>query len=439
MGEVARLFRTTAGFKLRFRNCGVATWIRKLRSRVFVNYVIAGVSVTLHLSIGTLANAQVSAAAAGDSRLTETSTDRAEDLLAGVLSPEEWMRVDASVNRALNWLASQQQADGSFRTIDTGQPGVTSLCMLAFMAHGHAPGKGPFGNNLDRAAEFVISCQKENGLLTLVGPDGPQISREVEHEIGTCAAYNHAISSLTLSELYGMSEPKSAGRIQQVIDRSLAATLIMQRWSKRRPADRGGWRYVDNIGVDGEIDSDLSLTGWELMFLRSARNAGFNVPGQPIDDAVQYVRRCYSQQFGAFQYATGEEDHRSRGMAGAGILALAHAGFHGAPEAQLSAQWIIQHNFDQYNVGLPFQQRFPHDRYHYALFNCCQGMYQLGGRAWEEFFPRVVGVVLAHQQPDGSWPADSHWHDGQFGTNYTTALVVLALGAPNQLLPIFQR
>jgi hypothetical protein len=66
-------------------------------------------------------------------------------------------------------------------------------------------------------------------------------------------------------------------------------------------------------------------------------------------------------------------------------------------------------------------------------------MYQLGGRYWQEFFPHTVATLLANQLPDGSWPADSHWHDGQFGRAYTTALVVMTLGAPNQLLPIFQR
>jgi hypothetical protein len=132
-------------------------------------------------------------------------------------------------------------------------------------------------------------------------------------------------------------------------------------------------------------------------------------------------------------------DERSRGMAGAGILALAHAGFHGAPETRKSGDWILQQGFDEYNVLIQFNQAQPHDRYHYGLFNCCQGMYQLGGRYWAEFFPRVVKAVLTNQQVDGSWPADSHWHDGMFGNAYTTALVVISLGAPNQLLPIFQR
>ncbi|HEX5470718.1 MAG TPA: prenyltransferase/squalene oxidase repeat-containing protein [Lacipirellulaceae bacterium] len=357
---------------------------------------------------------------------------------ANLLSPDQWRQVDAAVQRGLNWLAAQKRPNGSFPTQTTGQPAVTCLAMMAFIAHGNTPGHGRFGVRLERAADYVVSCQKPNGLVSLVGPDGEEISRSVTHEIGTCAAYNHAISSLTLSEVYGMCDRERARHIQTAINKSLIATLVMQRWPKDRAADRGGWRYIDDSGTNSEFDSDLSITGWELMFLRSARNGGFNVPEQPIDDAVAYVRRCYSQRYGVFQYVTSDDDDRSRAMAGAGILALAHAGFHGAPEAKKSADWILRHNFDAYNTILPLGSG-RHDRYHYALFACCQAMYQLGGQYWQDFFPRTVATLLANQQPDGSWPADSHWHDGQFGRAYTTALVLMTLGAPNQLLPIYQR
>lgn len=360
----------------------------------------------------------------------------ADDAPANVLTPAEWERVDSAVERALRWLAAQQQDDGSFPTIPSGQPGVTSLCMMAFVAHGHVPGDGMYGRRMEQATDFVLSCQKENGLVTLLGPDGPRITFSPDHEIGTCAAYNHAISSLLLSEVYGMSQKERARRIQGAINKSLAASLEMQRWPKDLPEDYGGWRYVDD---DSVRDSDLSVTGWQLMFLRSARNAGFEVKKERIDDAVAYVRRCFAQEYGAFEYATSGGDDRSRGMAGAGILALGHAGFHNSAEARLTGEWVLRHGFDDYNVLIPFNQSQPHDRYHYALFTCCQGMYQLGGKYWEQFFPRAVRTVLANQQPDGSWPADSHWHDSQFGNAYTTALVVVTLGAPNQLLPIFQR
>jgi hypothetical protein len=370
--------------------------------------------------------------------VSHSSTDkRSADTPADVLSPDQWRRVDESVKRALAWLAAQQQADGSFPTLETGQPGVTSLCIMAFVSHGHVPGDSAYGKLLERAGDYVLTSQKPNGLVTLIGPEGPRVTRDVYYEIGTCAAYNHAISSLMLSEFYGMSDPQRAARIKAAIEKSLAATLEMQSWPKQYPEDRGGWRYVHD--PPGQPDSDLSVTGWNLMFLRSARNAGFTVSQQPIDEAIAYVRRCFSEGYGAFQYFGGSQDHRSRGMAGAGILALAHAGFHNAPEARRTGDWILRHRFDDYNGIVTFNRDWPHDRYHYAVFNCCQGMYQLGGHYWKEFFPRVVEVLLQHQRPDGSWPADSHWHDSQFGSAYTTALTVMTLGAPNQLLPIFQR
>jgi hypothetical protein len=351
---------------------------------------------------------------------------------ANVLTPTQWRRVDRAVSRALSWLATRQQPDGSFPTLDSGQPAVSSLCMMAFIAHGHVPAKGQYGARLERGTDYVITCQKQNGLVTKIGPDGPTINRQISHEIGSCATYNHAISSLVLSEVYGMSQSSRARRLEMAIRKALGATLEMQAWPKTSPADRGGWRYVNRLD---DVDSDLSVTGWELMFLRSARNAGFEVPADRIDDAVAFVKRSFDQRQGIFVYST-RKPSRTRSMAGAGILALAHAGFHHSQEAQRAGDWLLDHPFDQYNATIPGQAS---DRYHYGLFTCCQAMYQLGGKYWERFYPPAVEAVLANQQADGSWPVDSQFHDSPYGNAYTTALVVIMLGAPNQLLPIYQR
>jgi hypothetical protein len=257
---------------------------------------------------------------------------------------------------------------------------------MAFVSHGHVPGDGENGRRLEKATDYVLACQKPNGLVTLLGPDGPRITRQIDHEIGTCAAYNHAISSLTLSELYGMSDARRAKRIETAIKKALAATLQMQQWPKTYGSERGGWRYLDD---DGIFDSDLSITGWSLMFLRSARNAGFDVSQRPIDEAVAYVRRCFEAQYGAFEYTNLGGDHRSRGMAGAGILALAHAGYHESREAQASGDWILQHGFDDYNQFLMFDQGRPHDRfitrYSTAVRACTNWAASIGrnsSRAW---------------------------------------------------------
>jgi hypothetical protein len=354
-----------------------------------------------------------------------------------VLTPGEWQRVDSAVERALAWLAREQQPDGSFPTIATGQPGVTSLCLLAFMSHGHLPGNGPYGESLEKAVEFVLDSQKLNGLIARVGPDTPRIQRTVSVEVGVTSAYNHAISSLTVSEIYGLGESVHSERMKTIIGKSLVATLEMQRWPKQQPEDRGGWRYVNDFD---QWDSDLSITGWELMFLRSARNAGFDVPKESIDDAVAFVRRSFSKDHGIFEYIISPADTRSRGMAGSGILALAHAGLHDSEEAKQAGEWLLRQNFEKYNQIEVFNQpAYQHDRYHYAVFNSCQGMYQLGGRYWEQFFPVVARTIVDNQQADGSWPADSHMFDAPYGNAYTTALMLLSLGAPNQMLPVLQR
>ncbi|MEX2317875.1 MAG: prenyltransferase/squalene oxidase repeat-containing protein [Pirellulales bacterium] len=353
-----------------------------------------------------------------------------------MLSSQEWQRVDASVGRSLAWMAAQQQPDGSFPTLDHGQPAITSLCVLAFMVHGHVPGDGKYGLQLERAIEFVVRCQRRNGLLALAGPDEPEIPRDARRDMADATAYNHAIGALTLSEVYGMSGAQRAKALQPVIEKALAASLTMQQWTKNRAVDRGGWRYVNHYD---QADSDVSITGWELMFLRSARNAGFDVRKEPIDEAVDYIRRSFNQGRGSFGYALGVDESPSRGSSGAGILALAHAGFHNSEEAQQAGKWILERNFDAYNQpGYPGYSPL-RERYHYSLLMCCQAMYQLGGPMWQEFYPRTVKAVLANQQPDGSWPADHHQMDSAFGTCYTTALVVISLGAPNQLLPVFQR
>jgi hypothetical protein len=368
----------------------------------------------------------------GDKRAVSNNNERREHGTDDVLTPDEWRRVDAAVNRALRWLAAQQQPDGSFPTLERGQPGVTSLCALAIMAHGHKPNDGGFGPRLESAASFILSCQKQNGLITLLGPEGPRITPSVTNEIGEACAYNHAIASLTLAEMYGMGQPRRAKQLQQAIERSLRATLEMQHWPKDLPDDRGGWRYITD---DGPHDSDLSITGWQLMFLRSARNAGFDVPEQRINDAIKYVRRTFDRDAGTFGYTLERTNLQSRAMAGAGILALAHAGFHNSMEAKRAGNWLLHNGFEEYNGN----NGYVADRYHYSLFNACQGMYQMGSPYWEKFFPRTASALLASQRPDGSWEPESFQRDRPFGDAYTTALVVLSLGAPNQFLPVFQR
>ncbi len=106
--------------------------------------------------------------------------------LAQALPPEQWRQVENSVNRGLAWLATQQAPDGSFPTLATGQPAITSLCVMAFLSRGHQPGFGPYGQLLNRAIDYVLSCQQDDGLLCYLAPE-PQFKDR-----------GHAIRGLTI-------------------------------------------------------------------------------------------------------------------------------------------------------------------------------------------------------------------------------------------------
>lgn len=370
----------------------------------------------------------VVAQGAGSGPASAAADDSSAD---SVLAPAEWQRVDEAAEQALAWLAREQQEDGSFPTDTYGQPGVTGLATLAFLSWGHEPGVGKYGETLDKALKYIAECQRTNGLISAHGPDEPIAPLPVKYTYSVPATYNHAIAALTLSEAYGISGEHAGRQTADGIQKALGVCLAIQNWT-RSPENEGGWRYLHTQ------DSDLSVAGWHLMFLRSAKNAGFDVPPEPIDKAVEFVLRCFSPEYKTFEYDVKPEDRRSRAMAGAGILALAHSGMHNRPEAQQAAEWILAHGFGEYNAPAHVSQTYRGDRYHYGVFYCSQAMYQMGGRYWEQFYPATVPVLLANQSPDGSWEEESN-QDMRFGRTYTTALVVLALGAPNQILPIFQR
>jgi len=355
-----------------------------------------------------------------------------------ILTAEEWKRVDLSIKRGLEYLISQQAADGSFPTRENGQPGVTSLCVMCFLANGYLPGEGKYGKELSKAVKYVCSLQTESGVIAFAHPkEGAEISREFGHYVGKTVAYGHAIASLMLSEVYGMTGGADDLIDETVIQRCLDVSLQMHQWPKPRDVDRGGWRYAQK---QNDAESDLSLTGWQIMFLRSAKNAGFEVPAEPIDEAVKYVLRCYRPDYGTFNYyIRDKEDRRSRGMAGAGILALAHAGMHNREEAISAGNWILKHGFEEYNDQLRFDQSgWFNDCYHYGVFYCSQGMYQLGGKYWKSFFPKTSAVLIENQRLNGSWDACNGLAE-KFGKCYSSSMSILALSAPNQLLPIFHR
>ena len=339
-----------------------------------------------------------------------------------LLSPKQWRDLNHCIERALAWLVTQQRPDGQIRGHDIGQPAVSSLAVLAFLSCGHSPGEGPYGETIDRAIDYVIRCQRPDGLLS------HQPVRRAMTSAGSqehTASYNHAIAGLMLAEAFGTTGGERNTRLGETIEDALGYTLRLQQKPKRDVRDRGGWRYIHRWAGS---DSDLSLTSWHLMFLRSARNAGFAIPVEAVDEALAYVERL-AQPDGSFRYGLDPADrHVTPAMVGAGVVSLSLAGRHHTPVAQASGKQIL---------GYQLHRKFGEYRYFYNVFYCTQAMHQLGGDYWSGFYPAICDTLCRHQRPDGSWPPEPgeiHW-----GPALTTALSVLVLSTPYELLPIFQR
>lgn len=345
--------------------------------------------------------------------------------LSAAIDATTWKRVDSATDNALAWLANGQRRSGSgeFAAPSSAQPGVTGLTVMAFLSKGHVPGGGKYGDELNAAIDYVISCQRSDGLVA-GGPGGRQFN-------GKTAMYNHAIAGLVLSQAYGMVDRERADMIAEVIPKALAFTRKRQTLRKSYKEEEGGWRYF----YERTPESDLSVTGWQIMFMRSAKNAGFDVPEAHIDAALSYVHSCWDERQGVFYYRRTPGDQRwSRGMCGVGIISLAMGGEHKSDIAKRAGRFILNNSFHQYGdrVG-------GGERWFYSAYTCSQAMSQLGGEYWARFYPTLVETVLATQRPDGSWPAEPHSGDSQYGNAYTTTLSVLSMTPPLQLLPLYQR
>src|SRR5262245_5791865 len=71
---------------------------------------------------------------------------------------------EAALALGLDWLAKNQGVEGSWGSSDLG---LVSLGALAFLSAGHAPGRGQYGRELDKALEFIVSRSRPSGLLNI--------------------------------------------------------------------------------------------------------------------------------------------------------------------------------------------------------------------------------------------------------------------------------
>ena len=181
---------------------------------------------------------------------------------------------------------------------------------LAFLADGHSPGRGKYGQNVERALNYVLTHAKPTGLLNMA---------DAQRDM-----YNHGLSTFVLGQAYGMT---SDTRIGGVLERALKLIANTQ-------CHDGGWDYQASVQDNGH---DLSLAVMQAKALRSAVDSGFEVPPEVIKLAIKDVREHYSsrggqqnendqqREPGQFTYMKGG-GNPTLAMAAAGVVCLQEFG-----------------------------------------------------------------------------------------------------------------
>ena len=345
---------------------------------------------------------------------TIPSLARAENKFSSLYVPDD---IDRAVNRGADYLVSEAKNDG--KIADHGHHiAMTSLAIMAFAAIGTEPSEPtPRGRAMRKAIDFVLKPEHQNSKGYFGDRDGSRM-------------YGHGITTLMLTEMLGMGV--SAEQNQKIHDSlERAIKLILDSQAVRKPSNlAGGWRYTPS-----STDSDLSVSIWQLMALRSAKNDGLDVPSSAIDKALKYLENSYTAprrrdrnaaEISGFSYTPGNS-HPTFTMTSAGLLAMQVCGQYDSPLVKGASEWLLRNPPRN-------RERF----FFYGIYYYSQGMHQAGGKYAKTSDELVPALLLDGQRSNGSWVARGG-EERNVGTVYSTSLAILSLSVRYHYLPIYQR
>ncbi len=181
-----------------------------------------------------------------------------------------------SVDLALRWLAYHQEADGHWdskkykgKKVDTA---MTGLALLAFLGAGHTEKVGEYKNNVRRAVAWLKSKQEANGLV--FDRTDECLHAGYTKELG----YGTAFATLALAEAAGMANiPETRDCAQKAIN------YCTEVHEEGEGSTKGAWRYSP------KAPPDLSVSGWYIMALKSAKVAGLHVNPASFEGAMKFL------------------------------------------------------------------------------------------------------------------------------------------------------
>jgi hypothetical protein len=316
---------------------------------------------------------------------------------------------EKAVMAGLRWLKQTQNENGSWtKDSETIVSAMTGLATLCFLGHGELPESPEFGPTVKKAVDYLLAQgTKHQGKLV------PRIDQP--------GCYAHAIAAYALGEYFTMTKDE---RVKDVLTQAVKYIVDGQ-------APDGGWQY----GYAKGIDSDTSVTGWQIQALKAAHLTGLQIPGvdEALDKAMPNLKRVQSEN-GNFGYRRAGDRGGNPSLAGVGVLC---SYFWNGEKSDLVRDGI-KFILDKHEKDFPI--KYKEDKADlYAWYYSTQACLMFGGTAWSKWNRWFQDEICDAQSPDGSWPphgGKGHGeNDGPKAQTYRTTLCILMLEVFYRYMP----
>ncbi len=363
---------------------------------------------------------------------------------------------EAAVANGLAWLAFHQAPDGHWSlhkfneygrdksgqpvgkggcgctgmTSRHNDPAATGMALLPFLGAGHTQRPLPGSKQTDYSKtvlaglSYLMKIQTREGYL---GGDA-----EVNN------MYGHAIATIALCEAFGMTnDPSLKSSAQRAI------TFIVNGQSTEDPSKGGGgWRYVPKQA------GDTSVTGWQVMALKSGQMAGLSVPAKTFTgvdefldkEKVEFDSETTKKKVIGYSYTPGSGP--SRTMTAVALLCREYLGVNPKNPDLLRGVEYLKEEPPAATDNL------------YYLYYATQVFHHIGGTTWQFWNlgpdgksgirdvlvkKQDKGTDAKHVHQNGSWAPLTTGHVNDGGRIMWTSLSLLTLEVYYRHLPLYGR
>ncbi len=320
-------------------------------------------------------------------------------------------KCESAVRKALRYLKENQNEDGSFGR--EYQASMTALVVLALLGHCETPDSVEFGETVTKATLFLMERAKDSD-----HPTGAIMSE------GGKAAYENAICSYALAEMYTMTKASGAAkripRLESTMKKGIKVILEGQQKT-------GGWDY----GYRQGNNPDGSVSGWQFQALKAASNTGESISGleKGMEKAIEYMKRAQDPKGGLLYRVEGDKNKVNPGLAGVGALAFLMKGLDDAPETQKAFEGMNKYHLGKGNVHA------------YGWYYIMQAYFLKGGEDWKNWNEFAMPKILASQDESGFFKVNGGHgpKDPVTAAIYHTCLCTLMLEVYYRYLPTTQK